>query len=100
MAIVNVTQFRGAGAVNYAVTQAPIAPALAYEDVAAGVTNEQSAVFSDACGLVRVCADADVYIAIGGDPDASVEGLLLPQGAVEYFSIQSPRMRLAAIEVA
>jgi hypothetical protein len=40
---------------------------------------------------VRVATDTAIYVAFGADPDATddVGRLLIPAGAIEYFTVQS-----------
>lgn len=98
MATLNVTEFRGAGAVGAAVTQAPIMPSLGTQ-VVTFTTSVASNAFSDACGLIRVVASADCHVRVGvGALSATTSDMLLGAGEIEYFVIQSPGMKIAAIE--
>jgi len=52
-------------------------------------TSTQSAAFGDATELIRVIADADVYLAFGANPTATATGIRVPANTVEYFGVYS-----------
>ena len=48
-----------------------------------------STAFDDATRMIRVIADADVYIAFGAAPTANANSILIPSGTVEYFEVNA-----------
>ena len=50
-------------------------------------TSSQSAAFANTTRLIRVIADADVYIAFGDNPTATAISVRLPANTVEYFGV-------------
>lgn len=48
----------------------------------------QSAAFGDATQLIRVIADADVYLAFGANPTATANDIRVPADSVEYFGVE------------
>jgi len=48
-----------------------------------------SAAFDDATRLVRIIADADVFVAFGAAPTATATAIKIPAGAVEYFEVDA-----------
>lgn len=51
-------------------------------------SSTQSAAFNGATRMVRVIADADVYLAFGANPTATATAIRLPANAVEYFAVK------------
>ena len=50
----------------------------------------QSAAFNDATRLVRVIADADVFLLFGANPTATaINAIKLPANTVEYFEVNA-----------
>lgn len=52
-------------------------------------SSTQSAAFAATTSLIRVIADADVYLAFGENPTATAVGVRVPADTVEYFSVQA-----------
>ena len=48
-----------------------------------------SAAFNDATRLIRVIADADVFLAFGAAPTATATAIRLPANTVEYFEVNA-----------
>ena len=46
-----------------------------------------SAAFNDATRLIRVIADADVFLAFGAAPTATATAIRVPANTVEYFEV-------------
>ena len=49
----------------------------------------QSTAFDDATRLVRVIADADVFLAFGAAPTATATAIKVPANTVEYFEVNA-----------
>lgn len=69
------------------------------QKVATTGTSAQSAALSSRTNLVRVYADADMFLAFGANPTAVADGtnLFLAAGVVEYFGV-TPSDKIAAIQ--
>jgi len=52
-------------------------------------TSTNSTVFGSSTNLIRVIADADVYLAFGVSPTADANGIRVPANTVEYFAVHS-----------
>ena len=52
-------------------------------------TSTQSTAFDDATRLVRVIADADVFLAFGAAPTATATAIKVPANTVEYFEVNA-----------
>lgn len=52
-------------------------------------TSTQSTAFDDATRIVRIIADADVYLAFGSSPTADANSIKLPANTVEYFEVDA-----------
>ena len=50
-------------------------------------TSVASAAFDEATRLIRVIADADVYLAFGAAPTATATAIRVPADTVEYFEV-------------
>ena len=48
-----------------------------------------SAAFNEATRLIRVIADADVYLAFGAAPTATANDIRVPADTVEYFEVNA-----------
>ncbi len=51
-------------------------------------TSVQSVAFADDTNVIRVIADADVYLAFGASPTADANSIRVPADTVEYFAVQ------------
>lgn len=51
-------------------------------------SSAQSAAFSSGCKLIRVIADADVYLQFGSDPTATATAIRVPADTAEYFGVE------------
>lgn len=51
-------------------------------------TSNQSAAFDEATRLIRVIADADVFLAFGDNPTATATAVKVPANSVEYFEVE------------
>ena len=51
-------------------------------------TSTQSAAFQDGAKMIRVIADADVYLEFGASPTATATAIKLPANTVEYFGVE------------
>lgn len=60
-------------------------------------TSTQSTAFGTATNLIRVIADADVYLAFGASPTATATAIRLPANAVEYFAVH-PGQKVACYD--
>ena len=49
----------------------------------------QSAAFEATTSLIRVIADAEVYLAFGDNPIATAVDVRLPANTIEYFIVQA-----------
>ena len=52
-------------------------------------TSTQSTAFDDATRIVRIIADADVFVAFGANPTATASSIKIPSGTVEYFEVDA-----------
>ena len=52
-------------------------------------TSTQSLPFRNGVKLIRVIADADVYLVFGADPTATATAIRLPANTVEYFGVEA-----------
>jgi hypothetical protein len=50
-------------------------------------TSTQSAAFGASTNLIRVIANADVYLAFGANPTADADDIRVPADTVEYFGV-------------
>jgi hypothetical protein len=50
-------------------------------------TTTQSTAFSTSTNLIRVIADADVYLAFGDNPTATASDIRVPANTAEYFGV-------------
>jgi hypothetical protein len=97
MASLYITEFKGIGRDRRGTeVQAAPGPALTQQKVTYAAST-QSAPFAQSTGLVRLTADADAHIKFGDDPSATANDMLLPNGAVEYFTV-IPGDKLAAYD--
>lgn len=48
----------------------------------------QSVALGDNTSLIRVIADADVFLAFGANPTATAVAVRVPANTVEYFAVQ------------
>lgn len=60
-------------------------------------TSTQSAAFGSSTNLIRVIADADVYLEFGANPTATAVSIRVPANSVEYFSVE-PGQRVACYD--
>ena len=60
-------------------------------------TSTASAAFGDSTSLIRVIADADVYLNFGDAPTADANDIYLPAGAIEYFGVH-PGQKVACYD--
>jgi hypothetical protein len=52
-------------------------------------TSTASAAFASSTNLIRVIADADVYLAFGAAPTATATAIRVPANTVEYFGVHA-----------
>ena len=50
-------------------------------------TSTASTAFPEGTVVIRVIADADVYLAFGASPTADANGIRVPADTVEYFGV-------------
>lgn len=62
-----------------------------------GTTQQSSAVGSDA-SIIRVAVNQDTYIAVGSNPTATTNSLMMPAGSVEFFAV-NPSDKVAVLQV-
>lgn len=72
-------------------------PSQATDVVTSVGTSVQSEVFGTQTWLVRLHVDGPCCYAFGVNPTATLDSPRMPEGAVEYFSVQ-PGHRVAVIE--
>ena len=60
-------------------------------------TSTASAAFGSATNLIRVIADADVYLAFGAAPTATATAIRVPANTVEYFCVH-PGQKVACYD--
>jgi hypothetical protein len=99
MANLYVTQYSGIVGMPGAGPQCPVEPALANE-VVSFTTSAASAAFSDACGLVRVVADADCHILVSSAPTATTSHMKLVATEPYFFQPRSSGLKVAAVAAA
>lgn len=61
-------------------------------------TTTQSAAFNPSTRIIRVIADAAVYLEFGTNPTATATSLYLPSGQVEYIGIKGATIKVAAYD--
>ena len=61
-------------------------------------TSQQCAAFTANVSIVRVAVNQDTYLAIGTNPTATVNSLLMPAGSVEFFAVDSTDL-IAVLQV-
>lgn len=49
--------------------------------------SQQSAAFSANVSIVRVAVNQDTYVAVGLNPTANANSLMMPAGSVEFFAV-------------
>lgn len=62
-----------------------------------GASQQSSALSSDA-SIIRVAVNQDTYIAIGSNPTATANSLMMPAGAIEFFAVNASD-KVAVLEV-
>jgi hypothetical protein len=60
-------------------------------------TSTQSSAFASDTNIVRIIADADVYLEFGSNPTALVTSIRVPANTVEYFAV-NPGYKVAAYD--
>lgn len=80
----SITEFRERPPVTY---QAAIAPALASSVVTYTTASVQSSIFNGDTALVRISCDNTAYVVFGTNPTATLTGMRITAGQVEYFTV-------------
>lgn len=60
--------------------------------------SQQAAAFTSAVSIVRVAVNQDTYVAIGTNPTATANSLMMPAGSVEFFAVD-PTDLIAVLQV-
>ena len=90
MSIINVTEYKGLGR-DYSshILPAGEEPSLNSENITIEVSSNVGSTFNGETRFIRVVAEIDCRIAIGENPVADGNSVLLPAGNVEYFGIKT-----------
>jgi len=99
MAILNITEFRGAMIQSNVMTPAYRVPEIATSNLTFTGTSAASAVFNAATQVVRLKPDADCCITFGTDPTATNAKIKMSAGDVADFWLDRTGLKVAAITV-
>ena len=61
-------------------------------------SSQQSSAMSSTSSIVRVAVNQDTYVAVGDDPTATANSLMMPTGSVEFFAAAAGQ-KIAFIQV-
>ena len=77
-----ITESVGGGKFNLPIMNPGATQAVTY------TTSTQSTAFGDDTNMIRVIADADVYLDFGANPTATATAIRVPADSVEYFAVR------------
>ncbi len=81
-----ITEFRGQGREDSG-KDIPVAGREVTTQAVTYTSSTQSAAFNGATRMVRIIADAAVFLVFGANPTATATAIKVPANTVEYFSV-------------
>jgi hypothetical protein len=99
MAVLNITEFRGAMIQSNVMTPAYRVPEIATANLTFTGTSAASSAFNSATNVVRLIPDADCYITFGTDPTATNTKIKMLAGQIGDFWLDRTGLKVAAITV-
>lgn len=97
MANVSITEFSEVTQQSNGSLLCPGTPYVTNQAVTAGASTTQSAAFNSATRFIRILSDANIRVAFGGSPVATLSSMPIRADMPEYFAV-SAGSKVAIIE--